>query len=104
MLKMPLADALNQLEQYTTEFHRVLDHGDWDVGIYRPESRDSQTAHQRDELYVVAVGQGTFFYDGERQPFRAGDAFFVPAGIDHRFEDFSDDFAAWVIFFGTRPH
>jgi hypothetical protein len=25
---------------------------------------------------------------------------FVPAGVEHRFEDFSDDFAVWVVFWG----
>jgi hypothetical protein len=25
---------------------------------------------------------------------------FVPAGMDHRFVNFSGDFAAWVIFYG----
>ena len=27
---------------------------------------------------------------------------FVPAGVEHRFDDFSDDFAAWVVFFGPK--
>jgi uncharacterized protein YjlB len=38
--------------------------------------------------------------DGHRQPFEAGEALFVPAGVTHRFEDYSDDFCAWVIFYG----
>ena len=25
---------------------------------------------------------------------------FVPAGIEHRFENFTDDFSTWVIFYG----
>ena len=29
-----------------------------------------------------------------------GQVLFVPAGIEHRFEDFSDDFSTWVIFYG----
>jgi hypothetical protein len=28
--------------------------------------------------------------------------FFVPAGVAHRFERFSPDFATWVVFWG--PH
>jgi len=27
---------------------------------------------------------------------------FVPAGVEHRFENFSDDFATWVIFYGPE--
>jgi len=29
-----------------------------------------------------------------------GDVIFAPAGIEHRFENFSDDFVTWVIFYG----
>jgi mannose-6-phosphate isomerase-like protein (cupin superfamily) len=38
----------------------------------------------------------------ERYPFGAGDVLFVPAGMPHRFEDFSDDLAVWVIFYGPK--
>jgi len=27
---------------------------------------------------------------------------FVPARVEHRFEEFSDDFATWVIFWGPK--
>jgi hypothetical protein len=27
---------------------------------------------------------------------------FVPAGIEHRFYDFSDDFCTWVMFYGPE--
>jgi hypothetical protein len=29
---------------------------------------------------------------------------FVPAGMIHHFEKFSDDFATWVIFYGEEVH
>jgi hypothetical protein len=32
--------------------------------------------------------------------FGSGDMLFVPARMEHRFEDFSDDFATWVMFYG----
>jgi len=32
--------------------------------------------------------------------FGPGDALFVPAHTSHRFEDFSPDFATWVVFYG----
>ena len=38
----------------------------------------------------------------ERHPFGVGDVLFVPAGVIHRFEDFSDDFATWVFFYGPE--
>jgi uncharacterized protein YjlB len=39
---------------------------------------------------------------GQRVPFGPGDALFVAATVEHRFEDFSDDFATWVVFYGPR--
>ena len=76
---------------------------DFDVSLYKPLGADSQSAHARDELYVVASGSGEFYCDGEALRFSAGDAFFVPARTEHRFVNFSADFATWVIFFGSRP-
>lgn len=31
-----------------------------------------------------------------------GDLLFVPAGVVHRFEEFTDDFATWVMFYGPE--
>jgi hypothetical protein len=39
---------------------------------------------------------------GERHRFIAGTTFFVPAGAEHRFENFSPDFATWVVFWGPK--
>ncbi len=38
----------------------------------------------------------------DRVIFGPGDALFVPAGAVHRFEEFSEDFAAWVVFYGPE--
>ncbi|MFT3807865.1 cupin domain-containing protein [Arenimonas sp.] len=81
-------------------FVTLFRHGSLEVEIYRPVGSDKQQPHRRDELYVIAAGQGTFFCDGERRPFVTGEALFVPAGMEHRFEDFSADFSAWVFFYG----
>ena len=78
----------------------LLTRGTLELGYYRPRQNDPQKPHEQDEIYVVQSGSGIFMLDGERQPFEAGEALFVPAGVEHRFEDFSDDFAAWVVFYG----
>ena len=70
------------------------------VEYYAPEKVDLQTPHRQDELYVIVSGSGNFIRNGERTFFQKGDVLFVPAGIEHRFEDFTDDFATWVIFYG----
>ena len=54
------------------------------------------------EAYFVARGNGMFF-DGEQlRPVETGAFLFVPAGRVHRFEDFSTDFTAWVVFYGPE--
>lgn len=81
-------------------FAVLFRHGSLQVEIYRPVGADRQTPHRRDELYVVIAGRGLFVCDGARQPFEPGEVLFVPAGAEHRFEEFSEDFATWVIFYG----
>lgn len=79
-------------------FITLLEQGTMYVEIYQPKSKDLQTPHDQDEIYVVISGSGTFFNNGERRPFGPGDLIFVPAGVEHRFEDFTEDFKTWVIF------
>jgi mannose-6-phosphate isomerase-like protein (cupin superfamily) len=72
------------------------------VKLYAPRGHDPQAPHTRDEVYVVAQGHG-YFWDGEsRHPFQPGTFLFAAAGRSHRFEDFSDDFAVWVIYYGPE--
>ncbi len=78
----------------------LLEHGTLELGYYKPDAVDPQDPHDRDEVYIVQSGSGYFVVEDDRQPFQAGDALFVPAFVVHRFEDFTDDFAAWVIFYG----
>ena len=80
----------------------VLSYGTMVVKYYAPRGTDEQTPHTRDELYVVARGSGTFVNGGRRQPFFSGDILFVPAGVEHCFEDFTDNFGTWVIFYGPE--
>jgi mannose-6-phosphate isomerase-like protein (cupin superfamily) len=77
-------------------------HGSMRAGVYAPSGVDTQGPHDQDELYIVASGSGVFCKTGERTPFAPGDLIFVEAGAQHRFEDFTEDFAAWVIFWGRK--
>jgi len=82
---------------------RVLfEHGSLELEIYAPRGRDPQEPHTRDEIYAVISGTGYFRNGDHRHAFKPGDLMFVPAGVVHRFEDFSDDFATWVIFYGPE--
>jgi mannose-6-phosphate isomerase-like protein (cupin superfamily) len=101
--QVPIASALAKLGSSKGETSaQVLSHGSLVVQVYAPRGVDPQRPHTRDELYVVVKGAGTFFASGRSSRFQPGDVIFVPAGVDHRFEHFSDDLAIWVIFYGPE--
>ena len=78
----------------------VLQHGTLDVKLSFPLRPNLQTPHAQDEVYIVVRGVGVLVHEEVREAFAPGDLVFVPAGIDHRFEETSDDFAVWRIFYG----
>jgi mannose-6-phosphate isomerase-like protein (cupin superfamily) len=95
--------ALARLSEAAKQpFARVFSHGSLVVEIFKPEHVDRQHPHSRDEIYAVISGCGEFVIDGARRPFEAGEVLFVPAGVEHRFERFSEDFATWVFFYGPE--
>ena len=78
----------------------VLERGSLHVKLSLPVRPNQQTPHAQDELYVVLRGRGVLAHDGRRDPFESGDVMFVAAGTEHWFEDFTDDFSVWVVFYG----
>ena len=101
--KITLAEALDRLPGPQNEqVVSVFEHGSLVVKLYAPRGQDPQTPHSRDEIYVVARGVGEFVFGGERQAFGPYDVLFAAAGVEHRFENFSDDFAVWVFFYGPE--
>ena len=80
-------------------FTEAFSKGNFDLEFFAPKGEDRQTPHEKDEIYVVVRGSGEFVKENERTEFKSGDVLFVEAGVDHRFENFSEDFATWVIFF-----
>lgn len=95
--------ALDKLHQQDgVLFTQIFQHGSLEVEIYQPELIDQQTPHSRDEIYVVISGSGYFVKGEDRKPFATGEVLFVPAGVEHRFENFTSDFATWVFFYGPE--
>ena len=80
----------------------IFAHGSLVVELYTPQGHDPQKPHSRDEIYFVARGSGLFFDGAKRHPVELGSFLFVPAGQQHRFENFSSDFAVWVAFYGPE--
>ena len=103
MRKVDFSEALAGLPCPGGErFRTMFEHGTLQVEVYAPRGTDPQTPHTRDEAYIVVHGKGVFVSDEGRQPFGPGDFLFAPAGVEHRFEEFSDDLAVWVIFYGPE--
>ena len=97
------------LEKLPLEANGKWKEGVWDIEPFRkghvslvffaPKGQDYQTFHDEDEFYFIVRGNGSLIIDGVSKAFQAGDVFFVPARVPHRFENFSDDFATWAVFF-----
>lgn len=107
MMKSHFAQLLARLPAERTAtypqgepFVTAMAHGSMSVELYAPTAPDIQTPHEQDELYFVHRGSGEFVVAGERHAFAPGTCFFVAAGVEHRFENFSEDFATWVVFWG----
>ncbi len=101
--QLSLAQALERLPGPQGERFVVLfEHGSLVVELYAPRGSDPQKPHSRDEIYVVAQGSGEFVCGGARRTLAPNEVLFVAANVEHRFENFSDDFAAWVFFYGPE--
>ena len=102
-VKLSFSEALRRLPGPLGE-HSVslFEHGSLVVKLSRPAGPDLQTPHSRDKVYVVAQGKAEFVCGESRQSVSPPDVLFVAAGTAHRFENFRDDFAAWVFFYGPE--
>ena len=78
----------------------VLQRGSLNVKLSLPVRPNQQTPHTQDEIYVIIRGRGVLCHDGKRDAFEPGALMFVAAGTEHHFEDFTEDLAVWVVFYG----
>ena len=106
-MKASIADLLRRLPGAPSakwpdgeRFVTALAHGTMAVELYAPVGHDPQGPHTQDELYFIATGRGEIVIGDARHPFAPGDAFFVAPGVAHRFENFTEDFATWAVFWG----
>ena len=70
------------------------------MGVYKLPAGgvDTQSPHTEDEAYYVVSGRAMVEVDGETQPATPGAVIFVPAHIDHRFKDITEDLTLLVFF------
>lgn len=97
-----LADLRAKLINSPAPFVEALRHGTMSVELFAPRGADTQMPHDQDELYFVNRGSAQFDRDGNLREVVAGDVLFVPAGMKHRFVEFSEDFETWVVFWGPK--
>ena len=102
MSRLTISNALESIKDSNELFKQLFSHGSLTVEIYKPQKVDLQQPHTRDELYVIASGSGYFVNGNSREKFEPGEVLFVPAGVVHRFEEFTDDFSTWVFFYGPE--
>ena len=95
------SDQSGQSDQ-SDEYRELLRHGTMSVGLYAPRGIDRQQPHTQDEVYIIASGRGVFALGDQRFECGPGDTFFVGAGVPHRFEEFDDALAVWVVFYGPE--
>jgi mannose-6-phosphate isomerase-like protein (cupin superfamily) len=108
-----LTDMKFTIEEFASKLPLPADakwkNGVWDVepfekdGVklvfFAPRGTDYQTLHDEDEFYFIARGRGKLVIGNEIHECAAGDAFFVKAQVPHHFENLSEDFATWAVFF-----
>jgi mannose-6-phosphate isomerase-like protein (cupin superfamily) len=108
-MKATIAQALKRLPAAPTDtypqgapFVTMMTGGSMSVELFAPKDADLQKPHAQDELYFIQCGKGELVINDQRFEAAPGDAFFVTAGVQHRFENFSHDFVTWVVFYGPQ--
>lgn len=99
-MHISLNEAQRKLSSSGQLFKSLFEHSSLFVEIYKPEKVDLQQPHDRDEVYIIISGSGRFINGAQEVSFGPHDFLFVPAGQEHRFIDFTDDFSTWVLFYG----
>lgn len=97
LAKLPL--PANEKWKEGVWFTNAFSKENFELEFFAPQGKDYQTPHEKDEFYIIARGTADLIKDNQTIDCRIGDAIFVAADENHHFENFSDDFATWVIFF-----
>ena len=100
LAKLPL-EATPKWPEGVWDFE-AFRHGTMSLILYAPHGKDYQTTHDQDELYIVTQGTSELLIEGVAHACKPGDVMFVPAGKEHRFEKFSNDFTTWAVFWGPK--
>ena len=97
-----LSDLLASVKPGSVRFHEFLRTPSLSCSVYHipAGSREMQSAHVEDELYLVLEGRGRLRVEGEDQIVEQGTLMYVHAACDHTFFDVEEDLTI-VAFFGA---
>ncbi|NNE37459.1 MAG: cupin domain-containing protein [Gammaproteobacteria bacterium] len=98
-----LDELLKMVEGNDPRFHEFLHKPSMSMGVYRlPRgSKDMQSPHLEDEIYVVLDGKATLTLDGEDREAVKGSILFVAANTTHSFFNIEEDLTV-LAFFGSQ--
>jgi mannose-6-phosphate isomerase-like protein (cupin superfamily) len=96
-----LADALS-LPVTPGRSAEVFVDGELEIRFAARPTNGPQVPHQRDEFYIVAAGTGRYRVEDRVTEVGPDDLLFAAAHIPHGFEDISENFAVWVMFYGPK--
>lgn len=81
-------------------YHEFLRRPSMSLGLYvlPAGGDDPQQPHGEDEVYVVLRGHANVRVAGELRAVEPGSVVFVPARVEHRFVDITEELALAVVF------
>lgn len=97
-----LSELVAKSEQRGSPYLEFLRVPQLSCGIYRlaRNARDTQSAHDEDEVYFVLKGRARFVADGKATAIERGSILYVPADTAHEFVDIEEDLSL-LVFFGS---
>jgi mannose-6-phosphate isomerase-like protein (cupin superfamily) len=101
-LVFQLPELLAKLTPGTTRFQEILRTPSLSCSIYHipAGSKEMQSAHEEDELYLVLEGRARLRVEDEDHRVEKGTLMYVRTACDHTFFDIEEDLTV-LVFFGT---
>ena len=76
--------------------------GDLELRFAAKPTDGPQVPHEKDEVYFIAAGTARYRVGDSVTEVGPGDVCFCAARMPHGFENNSDDFCVWVLFYGPK--
>lgn len=101
-LVFQLADLMARIEPGSVRFQEILRTPSLSCSIYHlpAGSKEMQSAHEEDELYLVLAGRARLRVEGEDRLIEKGSLMYVRTACDHAFFDIEEDLTV-LAFFGA---